>query len=66
MGHWEDLWYEIHDSIEREGLRKEFNAQLKKMNQQDKHKHKDTRERWNYAKMKVITNKEKKNSKNEK
>ena len=21
MGHWEDLWYEIHDLIEREGLR---------------------------------------------
>jgi|TARA_R110000782_G_scaffold158772_1_gene250896 hypothetical protein len=66
MGHWEDLWYEIHDLIEREGLRKEFNAQLKKMNQQDKHKHKDTRERWDYAKMRVITNKEKKTSKNEK
>ena len=36
------------------------------MRSQDKHKHKDTRERWDYAKMRVITNKEKKTSKNEK
>ena len=42
MGHWEDLWYEIHDSIEREVLTKEFEEQLKKMTNQDKHKHLDT------------------------
>ena len=37
MGHYEDFWYEITESIEREGLKKEFDAQLKKMNNQDKH-----------------------------
>ena len=35
MGHWEDFWYQIHDSIDKNGLRKEFDAQLKKMNKQN-------------------------------
>ena len=65
MGHWEDLWYEIHDSIEREGLRKEFDEQLKKMTDQDKHKHLDTRDKWTYARTKVINNKRKEVNKDE-
>jgi len=57
MGHYEDLWYEIHESIEREGLRKQFNAQLKKMDEQAEHRHKDTREKWSYAHGKVLEQK---------
>ena len=57
MGHYEDFWHEITESVEKNGLRKEFNAQFKKMNGQDKHKYKDTRDRWRYALDKVISKK---------
>ena len=53
MGHWEDFWWDITESIDREGIRKEFDAQLEKMNSQDKHRFKDTRDRWEYAYNKV-------------
>ena len=53
MGHYEDLFYEITESINKKGLRKEFDAQLEKMSHQDKHKYKDTRDRWTYAHNKV-------------
>tara|TARA_R110000765_G_scaffold371146_1_gene461366 strand:+ start:167 stop:343 length:177 start_codon:yes stop_codon:yes gene_type:complete len=53
MGHYEDLWYEITESIQKNGLKKEFDAQLKKMSNQDKHKYKDSRARWEYAFTKV-------------
>ena len=55
MGHWEDFWYETHQSLEKKGLKKEFDAQLDKMRYQDKHRYKDTRDRWEYALSKVIT-----------
>lgn len=54
MGHYEDLWYEIHDDIKKRGLNKEFDAQLEKMRSQDKHKHKEVRDRWSYAHSKVV------------
>ena len=63
---WEDLYWDTYNEMKDLDLSKEFDAQLKKMRTQDKHKYLDTRARWNYAKMKVITNKEKKTSKNEK
>ena len=53
MGHYEDLWWEITESINSKGLKKEFDAQLKKMNRQDKHKYRDSRDRWSYAYNKV-------------
>ena len=53
MGHYEDLWWEITESINSKGLKKEFDAQLKKMNQQDKHKYMESRDRWSYAYTKV-------------
>ena len=53
MGHYEDLWYDITESINSKGLKKEFDAQLEKMSHQDKHKYKDTRDRWTYAHNKV-------------
>ncbi len=54
MGHWEDFWWEITESINSKGLKKEFDAQLDKMSHQDKHQYKDTREKWRYAHDKVI------------
>ena len=53
---WEDLYWDINKEIGGLGLKKEFDKQLKKMANQDKHKYKDIRDRWNYAKNKVIDN----------
>jgi len=53
MGHYEDFWYEITDSINNKGLKKEFDAQLDKMSHQSKHQYKDTRDKWSYAHEKV-------------
>ena len=53
MGHYEDFWYEITESIETKGLKKEFDAQLTKMRQQDKHRYKEVKDRWQYAYNKV-------------
>ena len=49
MGHYEDFWWNINEEINKKGLKKEFDAQLKKMESQDKHKFKDSRSRWDYA-----------------
>ena len=57
MGHWEDFWWEITESINKKGLRKEFDAQLEKMSYQDKHRYKDTRSKWEYAYNKVTKTK---------
>ena len=53
MGHYEDFWWEITESIDKLGLKKEFDAQLNKMRSQDKHKYKESRSRWEYAYNKV-------------
>ena len=54
MGHWEDFWWHITESINSQGLRKEFDAQLEKMDTQEKHRYKDTRAKWEYAHNKVM------------
>ena len=54
MGHWEDFWWETTTEIKDLGLQKQFDAQLEKMHTQDKHRYKDTRSKWEYAKTKVI------------
>ena len=54
MGMYEDLFYEIATTIDKEGLRSQFEAQLDKMKTQDKHRYKETRDRWEYAYKKVI------------
>ena len=54
MGHWEDIFWEVTKSIKEKGLQKEFDAQLEKMKSQDKHRYKETRERFQYAHDKVI------------
>jgi len=51
---WEDIYFEIHEDIAKRKLKKEFDAQLKKMSSQDKHKYIETREKWKYAYEKVI------------
>jgi hypothetical protein len=53
MGHYEDFWWDITEDINNKGLRKQFNAQLKKMNNQDKHQYRDVRSKWDYAHKKV-------------
>jgi len=54
MGHYEDLFYMILDDVNSKGLKKEFDAQLEKMDGQAKHRYKDTRDRWSYAHSKVM------------
>ena len=54
MGHYEDFWWDVTIDINDKGLKKEFDAQLEKMNSQDKHRYKDSRERWSYAHTKVL------------
>ena len=49
----EDTLFEITTKVAAEGIRKEFDKQLKKMGKQDKHKWKDMCERWEYAYNKV-------------
>jgi hypothetical protein len=49
MSNYEDSLYEIYQTIEKEGLKEKFNLQTKKMESQDKHKYKNTVERWEYA-----------------
>ncbi len=56
---YEDLFWEIHQEMEKKGLRKEFDAQLKKMKGQEKHKYKETRDNWDYAYHKVLKNQKK-------
>ncbi len=53
MGHYEDLFYEITESVNRMGMKKEFNAQLEKMRSQDEHKYKEVRDRWSIAHQKI-------------
>jgi hypothetical protein len=54
MGHWEDFWWNVTNEINKKGLKKEFDAQLRKMDGQSKHQYKDTRSKWDYAYHKVI------------
>lgn len=49
MGHYEDAFYEIYSEVKEKKLKEKFDLQLKKMEKQDKHKFKSTKERWEYA-----------------
>ena len=46
------LWF-IYEEVEKKGLRRKFDKQVKKMETQEKHKYKDTKEMWEYALTKV-------------
>ena len=45
----EDTMYAIHTELTESKLWSKFNAQLKKMGTQSKHKYKDVCEKWEYA-----------------
>ena len=45
----EDIMFEVHQEVEKLGLRKQFDKQLKKMQTQSKWKWKGVGERWEYA-----------------
>jgi len=49
MGHYEDSFFEIYDEVTQKGLKEQFDKQIKKMLNQDKHKSKTTKEMWEYA-----------------
>ena len=49
----EDTMYEIYMEVEKLGLRKKFDKQLKKMRTQSKHKFKNACERQEYALMRI-------------
>ena len=50
---YEDFWWDTHNELNELGLKKQFNKQLNKMEDQDKHKYKDSRDKWTYALDKV-------------
>ena len=45
----EDTMYRIYTEVEEKKLRRKFDKQLKKMDTQEKHKHKEVCELWEYA-----------------
>ena len=45
----EDTMYRIYKEVEEKKLRRKFDKQLKKMETQEKHRHKDVCEMWEYA-----------------
>jgi len=49
----EDTMYEIHQEVEKEGLRRKFDKQLRKMSTQDKHDNKTACEKWEYALIRI-------------
>jgi hypothetical protein len=49
----EDFWWNTHNELKELGLQKKFDKQIKKMQTQEKHRYKDTRQIWEYALEKV-------------
>ena len=49
----EDTMNRIYTEVDKLGIRPHFEAQVKKMDKQDKHKWKDVCETWEYAFNKV-------------
>jgi len=49
MSAYEDTIMEIYLEVERMGIRDKFEKQCKKMDSQEKHKHKTVAEKWEYA-----------------
>ena len=46
------LWF-IYEEVEKKGLRRKFDKQVKKMDTQEKHKYKTVSEIWEYALNKI-------------
>ena len=49
----EDTMYRIYMEVEKKGLRRKFDKQIRKMETQEKHKYKDPKQVWEYALNKV-------------
>ena len=49
----EDFWWDTHYELKKLGLQRKFDKQIKKMETQDKHRYKDTKQMWEYALSKV-------------
>ena len=49
----EDFWWDTHNELQELGLQKKFDKQIKKMDTQEKHKHKEVHEVWEYALKKI-------------
>ena len=56
----EDILYEVYNEVNNKGLRPQFEKQLSKMKDQDKHKYKTVSERWEYALYRIKGGKSKK------
>ena len=55
MGHYEDAFYEIYEDVNQKGLKTQFDAQVQKMRNQEKHRNKSAKEMWEYAHNKVTS-----------
>ena len=49
----EDTLNRIYHKVKEKKLKRKFDAQLKKMGSQEKHKYKDICEKWEYALRKI-------------
>ena len=49
MSTYEDQLMEIYLEVEKRGIKNKFEEQCKKMQSQEKHKHKTVAEKWEYA-----------------
>lgn len=45
----EDTLFEVYYEVQKSGLREDFDKQIKKMSEQDKHRYKTIAEKWEYA-----------------
>ena len=62
----EDFWWDAHKTLKELKLQRKFDKQLKKMESQDQHRYKDTREKWAYALSKVVNEHQEKQLKKKK
>jgi hypothetical protein len=58
MGHYEDTIYFIYEEVEKMGLRRKFDSQMKRMSGQPKHKYKTMSEKFEYAFNRIKCNKD--------
>jgi len=54
MGSWEDIYYDISQQMSELKLKKEFDAELKRLRDDDKYKYSEVRDRWEVARGNVI------------
>ena len=52
---YEDIYYEITEEMNQLNLKAEFDAELKRLREDDKFKYWEVRDRWSEARTRVIT-----------